>query len=158
MIAAAGKFSDAAAAGGTPHWLTLWGSPGTGKTFLATAVYDWLRLLPRFRATADTPGPRMVRWAELMDDFQAKKDITSRFEALRRSPLVFIDDIGAEHVTSATLAKLSSIADARLGKWTILTSNTGPNQWHEMDARIASRMHRGASVVLECSTKDFSAR
>lgn len=159
--------------GAPPRWLTLWGTNGTGKTFLASLIVEAVRerLTVGLQATPTRPqgelmapggrrqrGPRVLRWAPLMEAYQGKQEITPKLDAARAASILLLDDIGAEHITPATLAKLSALLDARLGKWTVITSNLSPDGWKAIEPRISSRFIRGGSVHVQCDTLDFSTR
>lgn len=72
---------------------------------------------------------------------------------------VVLDDIGSEYGTDYTRSKLYEFLSEREGKWTVITANLSLEQIGEkMDTRIASRMIRGDSVVVDVNVPDFNLR
>jgi DNA replication protein DnaC len=73
---------------------------------------------------------------------------------------VALDDIGAERSTDYSLAKLDEVIDARLGKWTVITSNFTRKEIADYcDVRIASRLGRGNNVIIDnIDARDYSTR
>ncbi len=74
-----------------------------------------------------------------------------------------IDDLGAgEELERSYLRNaVDRVADARLGQWTIWTSNLPLEQIsRDLDRRVTSRMHRGGNMVIEVppETQDFARR
>lgn len=75
--------------------------------------------------------------------------------------LVVLDDIGTAHDPSGFItASLDRILNSRLRKWTVITCNFLLKDIAErMDVRIASRMLRDDSVVVELDgVLDFNTR
>ncbi|RYZ88586.1 MAG: hypothetical protein EOP06_10675 [Proteobacteria bacterium] len=142
-----GDFIRGIRAGDRPWWLTFWGSPGTGKTFLSRRIYEMRPIRSHW-----------LDWIDLCRRFQGREDIASRLRYACDAPLVIIDDIGAEHITPATLGVLHGLLQTRLGKWTVITSNHSPDNWREMDARIGSRIIRDGNRHVDCRTVDFALR
>ena len=54
--------------------------------------------------------------------------------------------------------RVSDMLAERVGKWTILTSNLTMPELASKDRRLASRMIRDGSVVVENETKDYALR
>lgn len=81
-------------------------------------------------------------------------------EALVDEWLVVLDDIGAEHdPRKLGVSKLLDVLNGRSRKWTILTSNLTMQEIAEtLDTRIASRLIRGESKVVEMTCPDFNLR
>ena len=127
------------------HWLTLWSSTGTGKTFLARQIHS------------HTKG-HWQDWVDLCSSFQSKEDISSRLRYARDALLLILDDIGAEHQTSPTAGLLHGLLHPRLGKRTVITTNHSPDHWQTVDARIASRIIRSNNKHVCCVTADFATR
>lgn len=93
-----------------PRGLMLWGDNGVGKTVLAMAMA--LRQILEFR--------RGLKWwnvPRLLLDIRAgigrggAKDV---IDAALTTPLLFLDDFGAEHPTSWALETLFVVVDGRL--------------------------------------------
>jgi hypothetical protein len=56
-------------------------------------------------------------------------------------------------------SKLYDVLESRLGKWTVLTANVSLSQIGELlDPRIASRMIRNNSVVVDVNLPDWNLR
>jgi DNA replication protein DnaC len=155
---------DAIAIGSKPRWLSLLGGSGAGKTHLAKAIWRWFRTSPH--ACAEVVGEQEIiypgqfaSWRKVADGILGGN--YSRIEELCSEKFVVIDDIGAEYQDKAGIvkAKLDRVIDARLGKWTVITCNLTLEQIAtQMDTRIASRLIRGGSVVVETTAQDFNTR
>ncbi len=156
----------------TPRWLSLIGTSGAGKTMLSKitwhlfrdhrhTVIDWSR-------TRQTEGanPRIIRWRGgfinwgkavnrmLEGDYEFLED-------LRTYDFFVLDDIVSEYqkMRELSASKLYDVLESRLGKWTILTANVTLEQIGMiLDPRIASRMMRGNSVVVDVDVPDFNLR
>lgn len=141
-----------------PRWLTLWGrngrGNGTGKTFLSRGIMEASK-----GALSDyTPSVKFCHWPTLCDRMQSHEDTAHSFAFCEMAGLLVIDDIGAEHQTGAMIAKLCRLMDARLRKWTILTTNLNPDEWQKRDSRISSRIVRGLNRHVQCETMDYALR
>ncbi len=147
MGKAAGDFERDILAKRPARWLTLWGSSGTGKSYLA-------RLIQKMH-----PGKaHWLDWTDYCRRFQAREDISARLRYACDVPLLIVDDIGAEHQTTATAGQTHGLLHARLNQWTIITSNLSPDDWTLIDARIGSRLIRGDNRHVDCRTLDFATR
>lgn len=156
------------------RWLTLTGRSGTGKTLLARHLMRFiernlLRFSPGYGITL-TDNSCVVKWgeavarmksgdfcdAEILCDKETKWDNSVR--AIYRFAL--IDDIGQPEDSSKgyVVAALGRIADARLGEWTIWTSNLYLQDIAAIEPRLASRMIRDGNVVIENHCQDFNLR
>lgn len=146
-----------------PRWLSLLGWPGAGKTYLARKVWNWYRRSDLFRAKmvndeAVYPG-QWCNWPEMAGELSGNEGYGT-LEDLQTETLVVLDEIGADrdrhgHVRDC-LGRLCSL---RVNKWTVITSNLslGDVQRH-LDTRIASRMMRDGSVVVDVEVPDFALR
>lgn len=147
-----------------PRWLSLLGSSGAGKTMLAREVYRAATAFERRYPYLE--GNQRLRWVcwrswpkllgQLRDgEFRA-------FTDLFNSWFVAIDDIGAEHQArdgGFATSKLYELLNARLGKWTVLTSNLDLDAIEKrLDTRIASRLIRDGSTVVTMNVPDFNRR
>lgn len=98
-------------------------------------------------------------WGRVMDemmngDFSGIRD-------MREDWFLCLDDIGAEHTRNRELStsKLYDILNARAGKFTVITANLTLEEVNrQMDARIASRLLRDGSVVVDVMAPDFNLR
>lgn len=163
MLTAARTFADDLATPLTrPRWLSLLGSPASGKTMLARMVYRQASAFAdrypsmesgRSRRCCFRSWPKML--AALRDgEFRPFNDLCGEW-------FLVVDDLGAEHQgrdQGFALAKLYDLLNARLGKWTVLTSNLDLAALGRMDARIASRLIRDGSTVVTVDTVDFNLR
>lgn len=159
-----------------PYWLSLLGTSGAGKTMLAKII--WRHFRDRFHmeidwpATRETQGPncpygRIIRhrggyinWGDAINNRMLKGDYDF-LEDMREYRFFVIDDIASEYERHRELSasKLYNVMEARLGKWTVLTANLSLEQiGNSLDTRIASRMLRNASVVMDVNVPDFNLR
>lgn len=151
------------------RWLSLLGKSGTGKTMLAKLAMKFFKthldcfLDERFNPETE----RILRkggvknWGVAMQemlggDFSGIRD-------LKEDWFVVLDDIGAQHsspnVAELSASKLYEIFNARENRFTIITANLTLQQIKEqMDARIASRLLRHGSVVVDVTAIDYNLR
>ncbi len=136
------------------RWVTLYGKTGTGKTHLAKMA----------RAVIMNSGRRVMfrRWGAALDAM-----LSGEWELMgemARVPVLILDDVGMEYMGSdksreINAAKLGELLDARLGMWTLITSNLTPEQLaHALggDTRVSSRLYRGGSELVDMTTaKDY---
>jgi len=168
MATAAYDFMVAMGSSTTPaHWLTLLGPPATGKTMLAKLCRRYFsQHLDCFTDERFDPAKeRRIRRCIYMPWVEAVRMMLEgnyRFLTdMREAWLVIIDDIGTEYQKNRELStsKLFEVLNAREGLWTIITANLTVQQIAEqMDARIASRLLRGGSVVIDVDAIDYNLR
>lgn len=132
---------------GDPDTVFLWGTTGTGKTHLATAVLREWAIGGRSVAWRDVP---LLTWT-LRGDLDKAAGLVA---SLAAPALLVLDDLGAERQTDYVQDALTALLRRRLNgcKATILTSNVAPEAFGEMDPRLASRLAGG--VVLNMSGPD----
>lgn len=84
----------------------------------------------------------------------------AELEELKREKLVVIDEIGSDRDPNGHVRDcLSRLLSARVGKWTIITSNKSLGEiQRDIDTRVSSRMCRDGSVVVDVDIPDFSLR
>lgn len=158
------------AAGATPYWLTLSGVTGCGKTMLAEQTFAQARKHnPADRVSVWQSGHGV--WSEwnrrpvslwmtvtaFAERVRADFNYTER---LANDYLVAIDDIGAARDQTTFIAEaLYRLLNARLGKWTLLTTNFSlPEIAKTIDERVASRLIRGGNQFHEITAGDYSLR
>ena len=142
----------------TPNgWLVLVGPCGTGKTHLAAAVAN----------DALAQGNMSVMFAvvpDLLDHLRATFDPTrgidydARFNSIRNTFLLVLDDLGTENATPWAREKLYQIINHRYNERlpTVITSNQRDDA---IDERILSRMlDRDLSTRLTLIGEDFRRR
>jgi DNA replication protein DnaC len=153
------------------RWLTLSGVCGCGKTTLARMAFNaasefnpgnsalWVHSGDEYRERTRRP---LNVWMHA-DTFAARL-MGGEFdlpETLGQDYLVVIDDIGASKDTANAFiaSKLSRLAEVRLGKWTIFTTNlTHAEVAAQIDPRVASRMIRDGNIAIRITTPDFAER
>jgi DNA replication protein DnaC len=152
------RFLTAYRARSRPYWLSLLGPSGIGKSYLAKmafngSVYPWYEVMSWIRGD-DRKGHDKFLDLALSRHFDAYEGKYTYDKSI-----VVLDDIGAEYVTDYSKSKLCEFLDRREQKWTMLTANMSIAQiGHLLDPRIASRMLRHDSVVVEVDLPDFSLR
>ena len=118
-------------------WLLFTGSYGCGKTHLAAAIANT-------RVEQGYPALFVVV-PDLLDHLRATFDPSSavsfdkRFEEVRRTPLLVLDDLGTESATPWAREKLYQIIDYRYNA-RLPTVITTASHVEEIDPRLATRM------------------
>ena len=119
-------------------WLVFTGSYGCGKTHLAAAIAN-------YRADLGYP-PLFVVVPDLLDHLRATFSPTStvtldrRFEEVRTSPLLILDDLGTQSMTPWVREKLYQLFNFRYNA-ALPTVITTADYKDEMDPRLLSRMN-----------------
>lgn len=161
MLSAAKQFCAELVSGRNPHWLSFLGSSGAGKTHLAKRITAFFRQHvqyysePRTAATIKRQGG-LVSWGKVVNDLREGDYTVAR--DLSEDFFVCIDDIGSEHGSQFVSSKLYEIADSRIEKWTVLTSNLSLEEIGRIETRIASRMLRNESEVIDIDVQDYNLR
>lgn len=143
-------------AGLPPHWLTLSGRNGTGKTMLA----NWLAR--RFEA-AMLSGllPRVWTYGQLRRGYLGGG--YGLLDGLASEPWLVIDELGAAREQDSFRGEFVDCMMRRMGRWTVFTTNLSePELEAVFTARLTSRMIRVEGVAtnvhvrLEC--QDYARR
>ena len=131
--------------GSSPHWLTLYGVPGCGKTMLAK--------LARHTLKEKGETVQLWNWPKVITKcLNGEWDI---LDHLIKLPILILDDVGAEYTGSQKSSSLNSahlyeIAESRLGKWTLITSNLNiPTMANVIGPRFVSRLFRNDGVICD---------
>ncbi len=156
----------------TPRWLSLLGTSGSGKTMLSKIIWHLFRdhrhTIIDWHRTRQTEGtnPRIIRWRGgfinwgkavnrmLEGDYEFLEDV-------RDYDFFVLDDILSEYkkMRDLSTSKLYDVFESRLGKWTVITANASLSQVGELlDQRIASRMMRNFSSIVDVDVPDFNLR
>lgn len=142
-----------------PHWLTLSGVSGCGKTMLAREVYVFAdrHLGGVYNRTAECVQPSRLVFRKIVNMADDWRDGVYRRQADEEADLLIIDDIGAERDgTGFIKGKLFDLLERRLGKWTVLTTNLKLRAIQDnYDVRIASRMIRDGNVYRPVKSGDW---
>lgn len=173
MRTAAERFTLGMLCSRPPHWLSYLGTSGAGKTMLAKWIkgvfrqnLDWQIDWPATEATKTDSRPhgRIMRhrggyqtWANVARDLRNGE--YRKFDDLCDLTFLVVDDIGAEHGSEFVNSKLYELCSRREQKWTVFTANLSLSDIEQrIDARIASRMIRHGSVVVDVNVPDFNLR
>ena len=134
-------------------WLVLTGTYGCGKTHLAAAIANYRAdqghmfvfevvpdLMDHLRATF---GPRSTT------------TLDRRFEQIKNTPLLILDDLGTQNMTPWTREKLYQLCNFRYNA-ELPTVITTPELKNEMDERLRSRMmDRRLSIICAISAPSY---
>jgi DNA replication protein DnaC len=135
----AGALAEAQQYAEAPHgWLVLTGDSGAGKTHLAAAIANYC-------AQTGRGTPMFVVVPDLLDHLRATFSPDSaisydqRFDEVRSTPLLVLDDLGTESATPWAREKLFQLLNYRYVAQlpTVITTS---NPIDEVDARLRTRM------------------
>jgi DNA replication protein DnaC len=148
------------------RWITFLGPSGTGKTMLVRRINRFFKrnldLLTDERCGVNERYCRrggFKPWVDAIGDMLSGD--YSGLRLLEEDWFVALDDIGAEYSRNRELAvsKLYQVLNSREGLFTALTANLTLEEINDkMDARIASRLLRNQSAVVNVATEDFNLR
>jgi DNA replication protein DnaC len=163
MLGAAKDFIRDMTIGTAPRWLSFLGRSGTGKTHLARSINRFFKVEASIYVEPVT-GAHLSRrggfigWRKVIEHL--RDGDYGIVDAICNDWFVALDDIGAERASDFSVSKLHQVIDARLGKWTVITCNFSREEIAEhMDVRIASRLGRGNSVIVDgICVWDYSTR
>ena len=152
------RYHAAILAGGSPHWLSLLGASGTGKTHSAKALWAEIKRRCTWNPEWCAYTPSLIYWPDFVDRLRAGESYGT-YNDMKRWPYLVLDDTGAERDPNGFSAeKLTTLLGCRGGRWTVITGNLSLPQVEAMDVRIASRMHRDGARVVEVTAMDFAFR
>lgn len=134
-------------------WLVLTGTYGCGKTHLAAAIANYRADQGKLFVFEVVP--------DLMDHLRATfgprstTTLDRRFEEIKNTPLLILDDLGTQNMTSWTREKLYQLINFRYNA-ELPTVITTPELKDEMDERLRSRMmDRRLSVICAISAPSY---
>jgi len=125
-------------------WIIFTGTYGCGKTHLASAIAN-------YRASQGYPVMFVVV-PDLLDHLRATFNPSSstsydrRFEEIRTTPLLILDDLGTQNMTPWVREKLYQLFNYRYNA-DLPTVITSSDEFDDMDPRLRSRM-RDQSLCL----------
>ena len=156
VVAAANDWWAAFAAGKPARWLSLIGVSGTGKTHCNTKLWRAAKAKSDWNKTAYLPA--RIYWPDFVDELRSG-NAYERFNDMKRWPVLFLDDVGAERdPTGFAAEKLNTLLGCRMDQWTLLTSNKDLDGMKAVDMRIASRLVRQPNICVGINTKDYAER
>lgn len=159
---AAAKLVADMRAGNPARWLTLTGNRGSGKTMLAREILAQAERINPGAASLWIGPPRRPRcvWLAETDLADAIESDTRLPEYLADDYLVVIDDLGAARERWDRVADaLYRLANRRLGKWMVWTSNLNIREIEsKVDARLASRLLRDGNTGVRITAPDYALR
>jgi DNA replication protein DnaC len=140
------------------HWLSLTGDSGTGKTYLCRMALDVIKTDTALMRHSWLSCPVIYSyWPTLLN--RLRDGEYYRLTDMISANVVLLDELTIDHDPSGFAAdKLCHILSGRVGKWTLITSNLTIERIEELDRRIASRMVRDGSKILNCNTQDYAMR
>ncbi len=165
MVDTTARFMRALKDGDSPRWISFLGTSGSGKTHLARRIWDWFKGSSQFKAEMDRnsreilyPGS-WIFWPDMASELLSNQGY-GRLEDLKGEKLVVLDEIGADRDPNGHIRDcLARLLSARVGKWTVLTSNkTLGDIERDIDARISSRIVRDENVVVDVDIADYALR
>jgi len=137
-------------------WLVFTGQYGTGKTHLAAAIGN-------FSATAGLP-PLFISVPDLMDHLrstfhpESRESYDQRFDEIKSSPMLILDDLGAQNSSPWVKEKLEQLFtnryDAKLP--TVVTSSSNLDK---LDERLLTRISdRKLCRIVELDVPPYHRR
>ncbi len=134
-------------------WLLLSGVPGCGKTHLSVAVLN--RQVDEGRPCVFAFVPALMDRLRSSLDEDSDTSYDKELDKIKRSPLLVLDDLGAETTRPWAEEKLFQILDYRYNTWmpTIINTISSMEVLDESRPRIASRFKdpRVNSVHIEAA-------
>jgi len=134
--------------------LFMWGSAGSGKTYVAVCIMK--KLLEQGKSIIFRSVPRLL--LEIKDTFNGQEYSDKELiEYYSRHDYLLLDDLGAEKCTDWVLQTLYMIIEYRDShlKPTIITSNLSLDEIrHKLSDRISSRI-AGMCEVIKLNEEDL---
>jgi len=127
-------------------WIIFAGTYGCGKTHLAAAIAN-------YRASQGYPVMFVVV-PDLLDHLRATFSPSSstsydrRFEEIRTTPLLILDDLGTQNMTPWVREKLYQLFNYRYNA-NLPTVITSSDEFDDMDPRLRSRMRDQSLCVIK---------
>lgn len=147
--------------------LIIYGENGTGKSLAAKAINRWANRaaieLPVVLGIGEDaeyrlPICKFYNWPSLMTEMKSGE--WGIVEEILPAELLILDDVGAEHDPShIAVERLYVVLEARVNRWTIITTNYGPAHWeNRFERRISSRLMRNSRHVALDQVPDWNSR
>jgi len=156
MASAAQEWASSFKSRLAPRWISMIGSSGTGKTHIGKRLWEYAKTHSDWQRFDYFPS--VIFWPDFMQQLRAGNKFEQRQE-MKRWPVLFIDDMGAERDPSGFAAEeLNALLGCRVDRWTIITSNKDADGIKAIDGRIFSRMIRGQNICVGVNTQDFATR
>ena len=137
-------------------WLSVFGPYGVGKTHLAAAIAN--EVLCREEPVLFVIVPDLLDHLRATFGPDSTVSFDQRFEQVRTTPLLILDDLGTESATPWAREKLYQLLNHRynLQLATVITTNLKPDQ---LDPRIYSRMcDPGCGRIITIAAGDYRRR
>jgi DNA replication protein DnaC len=155
-VLAAQEWASAFKSKSSPRWFSAIGNSGTGKTHICKRLWNYAK--DNSDWSKFDYFPSVIFWPDFVQKLRAGDAFEMRTE-MKRWPVLFLDDIGAERDTSGFASEeLNTLLGCRMDRWTLLTSNLDIEAISRIDGRIASRLIRGKNICVGIKTLDFSER
>lgn len=147
-------------------WLLLCGAYGCGKTHLAYAIIGAAYRAQRSVYACSVPD-LLDTLRQGIDSPDRNDNLAQRFDAVRKSNVLLLDDLGAENLTPWAAEKLYQIIDYRYRLYLPLVVTTNVNVYdakNRIEPRVLSRLLDGAnspdgwSRVFLISAQDYRQR
>ena len=165
MLHAVARFASEMKRGCRPRWLSLLGPSGAGKTYLAKRVWYWAKEsgILKGRVVTMDEGDQIIypgRWCHWPRIASNMSENYGAINDMHSEQFVCLDEIGADRDPSGLVRdKLATMLCARVDRWTLVTSNKTLEQVAtDIDTRVASRMIRDGSEVVEIDVRDYALR